>query len=361
MRISNVDAQASFDNIVIQVIGETSNKSEEPRKFVQTFVLAQQPSGYFVLNDILRFIKEEEEDTAEAVAPAEVAELEATAAEIETEEELVLEATEATVPEPEPEVDAVVDQKLEEASTDVKDSSAASAVATPTETVADAAAANPTEIVAAPAQVPDTKVVEETVEEETKTDEAPKEPSPAPTATTAPVAAAAPAEPEKPKGPPKPMTWASRAAAAAGTARPAVAMPKIGAPVASTIKPAAPVAAPVVAAPAPSATKPASESQVGATATPVAAAALKEIGNEWQTAGSDSKRQNRPQSISGAVQDKDTTLGYVKYVTEKVDEPTLRTHLEAFGPVVYFDINRLKVSLIFPRHRNHEVRANTTL
>ncbi|KAJ2965885.1 hypothetical protein NUW58_g10801 [Xylaria curta] len=68
VRVSNVDSQASFENIVIQVIGETSNKAGDPKKFVQTFVLAQQPSGYFVLNDILRFIDEEgEEDLTEQV------------------------------------------------------------------------------------------------------------------------------------------------------------------------------------------------------------------------------------------------------------------------------------------------------
>src|ERR1700712_2455358 len=62
VRVSNVDSQASYDNIVIQVIGETSNKSAELKKFVQTFVLAQQPTGYFVLNDIFRYINEEGEE-----------------------------------------------------------------------------------------------------------------------------------------------------------------------------------------------------------------------------------------------------------------------------------------------------------
>src|ERR1700712_4127425 len=67
VRVSNVDSQASFENIVIQVIGETSNKSAELKKFVQTFVLAQQPTGYFVLNDIFRYINEEgDEEPVEA-------------------------------------------------------------------------------------------------------------------------------------------------------------------------------------------------------------------------------------------------------------------------------------------------------
>jgi len=55
-----VDAQSSANGgIIIQVIGEMSNRKEPWRKFVQTFFLAEQPNGYFVLNDIFRFLKEE--------------------------------------------------------------------------------------------------------------------------------------------------------------------------------------------------------------------------------------------------------------------------------------------------------------
>ena len=78
--IHSVDAQASANNgIVIQAIGEISNKNEPWRKFTQTFFLAEQPNGYFVLNDIFRYLKEdtddeeateEEETEAAPVAPA---------------------------------------------------------------------------------------------------------------------------------------------------------------------------------------------------------------------------------------------------------------------------------------------------
>lgn len=61
VRVLNVDSQASFANILITVIGEISNKSEPSRKFVQTFVLAEQPNGYYVLNDIFRYLVDEEE------------------------------------------------------------------------------------------------------------------------------------------------------------------------------------------------------------------------------------------------------------------------------------------------------------
>lgn len=74
--IHSVDAQSSANGgIIIQVIGEMSNKGEPWRKFVQTFFLAEQPNGYFVLNDIFRFLKEETvedepTDEAEPVADA---------------------------------------------------------------------------------------------------------------------------------------------------------------------------------------------------------------------------------------------------------------------------------------------------
>ncbi|PSR70571.1 hypothetical protein PHLCEN_2v13542 [Hermanssonia centrifuga] len=58
--IHSVDAQSSANGgIIIQVIGEMSNQGDPWRKFVQTFFLAEQPNGYFVLNDIFRFLKEE--------------------------------------------------------------------------------------------------------------------------------------------------------------------------------------------------------------------------------------------------------------------------------------------------------------
>ncbi|KAG9004328.1 hypothetical protein FRB94_006789 [Tulasnella sp. JGI-2019a] len=58
--IHSVDAQSSTNNgIIIQVIGEMSNHGEPWKKFVQTSFLAEQPKGYFVLNDIFRFLKED--------------------------------------------------------------------------------------------------------------------------------------------------------------------------------------------------------------------------------------------------------------------------------------------------------------
>jgi hypothetical protein len=72
--IHSVDAQSSANGgIILQVIGEMSNRGEPWRKFVQTFFLAEQPNGYFVLNDIFRFLKEEApegDETSESEAEA---------------------------------------------------------------------------------------------------------------------------------------------------------------------------------------------------------------------------------------------------------------------------------------------------
>ena len=102
--IHSVDAQSSANGgIIIQVIGEMSNKGEAWRKFVQTFFLAEQPNGYFVLNDIFRFLKE---DTAEPEDGEAEAEAEASA-EVPAVEEPSVDAEEAPAPaaaEPEPEI-----------------------------------------------------------------------------------------------------------------------------------------------------------------------------------------------------------------------------------------------------------------
>lgn len=68
--ISNVDSQSSAEHgIIVQVIGEMSNSNGPWRKFAQTFFLAEQPNGYFVLNDICRYIKEEGDEELSTPAP----------------------------------------------------------------------------------------------------------------------------------------------------------------------------------------------------------------------------------------------------------------------------------------------------
>lgn len=339
VRVSNVDSQASEDNIVIQVIGETVNKGGEPKKFVQTFILAKQPSGYFVLNDILRYINDDaEEDAAETTGDAE----ETVAAETQAAVEPEVSKIEAPKVDATPvEVDTTTANKDVEKPAETSEPAPVSTEATSTEQATEKDAA-PAKIESAAATANPEKIAQEIAEEEVKKPELPQDPSPTPVVPAAPVAA----EPEKPKGPPKPMTWASRAAAAA---RPAVALPKPAVPAtASAPRPAAAAPASTGASPATApaapvttpATVPAPKQAAAAPA--VEAPAGPESSNEWQTAGADSKRQNRPQSISGAPQEDKGTLGYVKFVTEKVKHENLKAHLATFGELVYFDINRTK-------------------
>jgi hypothetical protein len=332
VRISNVDSQGSEQNIVIQVIGEIANKGEESKKFVQTFVLAQQPSGYFVLNDILRYIDEDQEEVAEPAAEA--AEEPTAPAEVpaadEAEAEPEVAADEKAAPEQEPaQLDTtVVTQKLEEAAVEAPVAAEEPAVEPAVE------APEPAHTEQAQTQPDVEKTVEEIAEEEVKKPEEPKDPSPTPAVAPATrVAAPAPAQPEKPKEPPKPMSWASRVAAAAGTARPVAPIPKAATPPAAA-QPRAPVPAPAQQpAPAAQQAQPAESSAVAPTP--------KDQGNEWQTA--ETKRQSRTQPASVAPAEKEGTMAYIKYVTAKVRDEDLKAALSAFGELAYFDINRTKV------------------
>lgn len=308
---------------------------------MQTFVLAQQPSGYFVLNDVLRYINEDVEDEAPEPSAQTVtmpAEPEATAAAAaeDTTEQAVLQQSdqESSTAQLDP---AVVNKKLEEVSAAEKESPSASATDTPAESAPEVQETTPAQVATAPesAPVPDPDTAaRELAEEDAKKTEAPKDPTPTPVAarSAAPVAA----EPEKPKEPPKPMTWASRAAAAAAAAgppRPAVPLPKTATPPAPTQSRVVPVTNPAVA------------SQTGEVAAPSSKPANKENVNEWQTAGADSKRQSRPLSISGPPPEKDGTLAYIRNVTDKIQSDDLRAALAEYGELKYFDVNRQKVRL----------------
>jgi Nuclear transport factor 2 (NTF2) domain len=59
--LSSVDCMESMaGGILIQVLGELSNDGAASQKFAQTFFLASvPPSGYFVLNNIFRFLKDD--------------------------------------------------------------------------------------------------------------------------------------------------------------------------------------------------------------------------------------------------------------------------------------------------------------
>jgi hypothetical protein len=334
VRVSNVDSQESFDNIVIQVIGETSNKSAELKKFVQTFVLAQQPSGYFVLNDIFRYIKDEPED--EILNSAEPEETP-----LSEDVEMPKAPTEEEAP---PALDAdVVDKKLEET---IEEPAAAEPTTNGASEPAAEAEEVPTPAAEEVKETPSVEAAEKETEEEIKEEEKPKDPVPSPVAARA-ASPAKPSQSAQPAGPPKPLSWASRAAAAVGSA------PKPAVPALSAPKTATPPAQTRAAPPAKSAAAP---SQPAPVPTPAAAPSSekdKEKENVgWQTAGDHVKRQNRPQSISGPPEDKGT-MAYIRNVTEKLTPESLRGALESFGPLVYFDINRGKVRCIVYHFINH--------
>jgi hypothetical protein len=72
--IKVVDAQESLGGgVTVLVMGHLTQKTGVSREFVQSFFLAPQEKGYFVLNDILRYAEEEgevgEDDAAQPLAP----------------------------------------------------------------------------------------------------------------------------------------------------------------------------------------------------------------------------------------------------------------------------------------------------
>ena len=287
------------------------------------------------MNDILRYINDEDEEEG-TTTQAEVAE----GVEGDAAPAVVMAQPTTTQPtetkKQTPELDAnAVDEKLQEASS-------GSNVVPITVNGGDAdkdgsqtAAANIEATTAPDAEEVAAQAASETVSEAEK----PKEPSSTPATKPEPFVA----EPfvAEPAAPLKPMTWASRAAAAAGP-RPVVPLPKTATPPAQN-QSRAPAPATASATPAAAtATSSVPAAPTAPAAVPAAEAQTKDASG-WQTAGADSKRQNRPQSISGNITEKEGNLAYVKYVTEKVQDADLRSALTAHGELAYFDINRSKV------------------
>lgn len=296
VRVLNVDSQASFDNILVSVIGEISNNSEPSRKFVQTFVLAEQPNGYYVLNDIFRYMVEETEEEPTLAAPvAEAPEAVADVTAVPAEEAQVSDDAAASK----------VDEKLEEVEVngEVEEpkEAAPQTNGTPAETPVAAAPAVPVEIV---------------------NDEKPATPEPSP----APEKEEQIPEKETAPTPAVPKTWAniattSFAAKAAAASKAAAAAAPSPAPKAAAPAAAAPATQPAAAAPAPAEAARAQEASTDA---------------GWQTAGHDHKKS---QPRAG----EETVLAYIKNVNEKVDASLLKQVLSRFGKLKYFDVSRPKV------------------
>lgn len=327
VRVTNVDSQGSDANIVIQVIGEISNQGQPHRRFVQTFVLAEQTNGYFVLNDIFRYLAEEpkeEEEPQEQATPA---------------NGVTEPAPTAAVPE-----NADLNKSDEIATTEedlnkVDDKLHGAAKQDPAvEEVAPAAPAAPAEEVpeqteqpepeAAPAPVEE-KAVEEPPAPVEETPEPPKPATPAPSAQKV----------AMPSGPPKPSaprTWASLAASAHKVATPVVNAP------ASQQTPSQPKAAAAAAA-APAQSAAATPSQPAAPAREQSPATSQGEAAGWQTATGHKKEQSRAQN-AGPAADPDQKRAYIKNVYSQVEEGALRAALTKFGEIEYLDISRGKVS-----------------
>ncbi|EAW14689.1 NTF2 and RRM domain protein [Aspergillus clavatus NRRL 1] len=347
VRVLNVDSQASFDNILISVIGEISNKSEPSRKFIQTFVLAEQPNGYYVLNDIFRYLVDEEEVVTEEATPAEAPAAAAPAPAEEQAVEAVEQkpaAEEATPEVTEAQVDnevavAQVDEKLEQAEEKEEEKAVEEDQTNGTEAEKPEVA----EEVPAPAEPEAAEPEKPATPEPTPAEPVQKE-APAPEKEAAPpakalpktwaniaskigAAAAAPVVPAVPAAPAKP---AATPAAAPAAAAPAAAQPQ-SAPAPAPAPASAPAPAPAPAsapASAPAAAAPAAES------TPSQPPAGDNAG--WQTAGQDHKKS---QSRAGEEQN---VLAYIKNVNEKVDASLLKQTLSRFGKLKYFDVSRQK-------------------
>lgn len=346
VRVTNVDSQASDQNIVIQVIGEISNKSAPHKKFTQTFVLAGQTNGYFVLNDIFRYIVEEEDEViAEDAQEEQVQEPAPTAAAESTEPETLTSSADPAAIE---EAAAKVDKELEEQV--ASEAPAAEEVEAPESPIngtdgAEAADSEPITTVPvtdteAPEAVPEPSVPEPIQEEK------PKDPDPTPVASppkqasaqpAAPVAQPAPSAPSKPAAP---KTWATLAAAAARVT-PAVPVPQASA---SAAPQAQPKAAPVATQAAPATSSPASAGAPAREPSPVASQQ-----DEWTSVGGDHKRQQSKAQAAAGAQEIPQHRAYIKNVSESIDNKTLRDELEKYGEILYFDVARQKASFTQPK------------
>lgn len=346
VRVTNVDSQESFKNIVVQVIGEMSNKAAPHRKFVQTFVLAEQPNGYFVLNDIFRYINDEEEDEPENEESSGIATITAgeTLAIMDVahgSEKLIADEHVAEKLEEEPHQiitsdnetgdtdvgngdSATQDTSLEAAeSTDAVDETDASdapvdATVTELEPRSDAKAGE----AAQEALEPVPAAINEVHPEK------PKDPDPTPIASPpAPIKpVATPAPPAIPARQAPPATWAALLAQGR-VAQPAV---PIQAVITPTSKPA--------------------QSSANRSATPpkeptASPAPPQENGNSgWQTAGPENgRRQGRQQPNSGSGERGNVVHGYIKNVTERVDASELKETFLKHGKLAYFDVRRQRV------------------
>jgi hypothetical protein len=320
VRVTNVDTQGSESNIVIQVIGEISNQGNPHKRFAQTFVLAEQTNGYFVLNDIFRYLAEEPEEEEELNEPAAAANGVQESAPTAAEPESASLNQNDDVAKSEEDL-TKVDEKLASAQAESTSEVAAPVEQTPEETEAPKAEEAPAAASEEAAKEPEAPVVEEPAQPEK-----PKAPASTPAPSKSSVA--------MPSGPPKPAaprTWASLAASAHKVATPNVA------PSSSQQAPAQPKAA----TPTPSGTAAPTAAQP-ATAREQSPATGEGEATGWQSVTGNKKEQAR---AGGPAVDPEQKRAYIKNVFSQVEEVALKTALTKFGEIEYLDISRPKVHL----------------
>ena len=276
-----------------------SNKSAPSKKFVQTFVLTPQTNGYYVLNDIFRYLNDEEDEIIEDEPAQEPTQVEEASAPpppaTDTEQGSV--NSEAAVEQVDAKLEEVVESDVPQA---VNGASTDSAMEEPVQEEAPPEAAEEA-IVPMPAENP---------------------PEPEHTPAVSPPKAATPAPAAE--APPSKKTWANLVGSKAA-AIPAV-------PVPTAVAPSQPKAQ---QSPPPPSVQPQQNSTTNEHGTSSGSQS-----NEWQTADH-GKKQARPQN---KVISEGNVLGYIKNVTEKIEASRLRSVLEKYGEIKYFDVSRPRAS-----------------
>lgn len=340
---------------MIQVLGEMSNNGLPNRKFSQTFFLAKQPNGYYVLNDIFRYLKDDEdteegeydEYTAEETAEdAEVAEA-ITEEVIEAPEDMSLKETTTTEVEVEAQENKVT---VEETATiepalpipetqglppPVNGSANGSSVETLEEEPEAEVQPDPEPEPEPKAEEPAVPPVEAVAEEPAPPVIEEKKPAPAPEKeperrAVTPI----PATPPVPAGPPKPTTWAIVAKSANTGAQPAVPQ-SVTPPQVQQAQQTQPPQAQNSTAPATSST--ASSATPSTPTTPRG-------GSQWHI--TEGKRHSRPAPVS-ANASAGQTSAYIRNVTESVSDRALEEALSKFGLSGRVEIIRAKVKIVF--------------
>lgn len=317
---------------------------------MQTFILAEQPSGYYVLNDIIRYLVEDDEELLPDEIPAEDAEeapvVLGAAAAGPTHKQAETTTTNNADVERQADTDAAaheVDEKLEEATTNGEAKGTV-------DNKPQADEKTDAQVPADQAPVPVIPASADAVQPEK-----PKEPEPSPVVPSPPSKAAAAATPADKENvpPPKaaaPMSWASIASVASGRPASSSAPVPTPAPAATTTAPQAPQpkTAPTPQQPA-AVPVPATANATAATAAAPneaekAPSRSSSSNGEWQTADHN-RRQARQPPVAPAD---DNTLAFIKNVNEKVDSGLLRQTLQRFGKVKYYNVNRQQVCVYCP-------------